>query len=91
MHIGKNAHFVYFQSLKTSDILKIDSQEEFHSKEIFKYYQNTLIPVMQSAVKLAKRVPGFTSLPLNDQIALMKQGTLSVAIMMVKSYFMEKQ
>jgi len=61
---------------------KLDTHN-FHRLGIFQIYQEMFLPIMQSAVKFAKRIPGFTSLPLNDQILLMKQGTMAVSVVTV--------
>ena len=52
--------------------------EEFHEREVFWRFQEVLLPVMEASVKFAKRLPGFTSLPMPDQIELMKQNGFMV-------------
>nr|UVD54609.1 peroxisome proliferators-activated receptor [Azumapecten farreri] len=66
-----------------TNILNQLTSEDFHNQGVFTRYQQMIVPLMQASVKFAKRIPGFTSLPLNDQISLMKQGTLAVSVIMM--------
>ncbi|XP_069107537.1 peroxisome proliferator-activated receptor delta-like isoform X2 [Argopecten irradians] len=66
-----------------TDIVNQLTSEDFHNHGIFTCYQHMIVPLMQASVKFAKRIPGFTCLPLADQISLMKQGTLAVSVIMM--------
>ncbi|XP_021371614.1 peroxisome proliferator-activated receptor delta-like [Mizuhopecten yessoensis] len=66
-----------------TDLINHLTSEDFHTQGVFTRYQQMIAPLMQASVKFAKRIPGFTSLPLNDQISLMKQGTLAVSVIMM--------
>ncbi|XP_060069886.1 peroxisome proliferator-activated receptor delta-like [Ylistrum balloti] len=66
-----------------TDIVNLMTSEDFHNQGVFTCYQKMIVPLMQASVKFAKRIPGFTCLPLNDQISLMKQGTLAVSVIMM--------
>ncbi|XP_070188377.1 peroxisome proliferator-activated receptor delta-like [Littorina saxatilis] len=61
-----------------AEVLHSLTTEEFHEREIFWRFQEVLLPVMEASVKFAKRLPGFTSLPMPDQIELMKQNGFMV-------------
>ncbi|XP_033728786.1 nuclear receptor subfamily 1 group D member 2-like [Pecten maximus] len=67
----------------TTDIVNQLTSEDFHNQGVFTCYQQMIVPLMQASVKFAKRIPGFTCLPLSDQISLMKQGTLAVSVIMM--------
>ncbi|KAL5005631.1 hypothetical protein ScPMuIL_016789 [Solemya velum] len=53
---------------------------EFHSRGIFTCFQEMLVPLLEAAVKFAKKIPGFSGLVLSDQIVLLKQSSMSVAV-----------
>ncbi|XP_046351864.1 peroxisome proliferator-activated receptor delta-like [Haliotis rufescens] len=54
------------------------SSEEFHDRQIFGLYQELILPVMEASVKFAKKLPGFTNIPMHDQINLMKRNGFMV-------------
>ncbi|XP_076456231.1 peroxisome proliferator-activated receptor delta-like [Babylonia areolata] len=59
-------------------VLQSLSAEEFQEREVFWHFQEVLLPVLEASVKFAKRLPGFTALPMPDQIELMKQNGFMV-------------
>nr|KAG5707536.1 hypothetical protein BaRGS_001084 [Batillaria attramentaria] len=60
------------------EILHTVSPEDFYERDLFWRFQEVILPVMEASVKFAKRLPGFTSLPMPDQIELMKQNGFMV-------------
>jgi hypothetical protein len=58
-------------------------EEEFQNWRVYERYQDILVPLMEGAVRFAKQIPGFSDLSTNDQIILMKQASMSVAIIAV--------
>ncbi|KAK3775010.1 hypothetical protein RRG08_036304 [Elysia crispata] len=67
-------HFLY----EPSEVLETVTPEEFQTHGIFRRFQELTLPVMEGSVRFAKKVPGFTSLGMRDQILLMKKNGFMV-------------
>ncbi|VDI52407.1 peroxisome proliferator-activated receptor gamma [Mytilus galloprovincialis] len=67
---------------ESKDILinRLESEEDFENWKIYVKYQEVVLPLMEGAVRFAKQLPGFLELSTYDQITLMKQASMSVAI-----------
>lgn len=65
---------------KDAVITTLMSEEEFQNWRVYERYQHIMVPLMEGAVRFAKQIPGFSDLSTNDQIILMKQSSMSVAI-----------
>ncbi|CAG5136767.1 unnamed protein product [Candidula unifasciata] len=62
----------------TAEILDTLTSHQFLSKGIFRRFQELTVPVMEASVRFAKKIPGFTSLAMRDQILLMKRNGFMV-------------
>ncbi|CAL1535666.1 unnamed protein product, partial [Lymnaea stagnalis] len=51
---------------------------QFFSHGIFRRFQELVLPVMEASVRFAKKIPGFTSFAMRDQIMLMKRNGFMV-------------
>ncbi|XP_069141007.1 nuclear hormone receptor E75-like [Argopecten irradians] len=67
-------------------ISKLDSFG-FHQLGVINIYYEMLIPMIKDTIKFAKKLPGFLDLRLGDRVALMKEGALSVCILMMHGSF----
>lgn len=52
-------------------------------QQVFLAYQDMILPLLESSAKFVKKIPGFRSLPLTDQINLLKHGSFPVATLLV--------
>ncbi|KAH9498596.1 hypothetical protein Btru_007715 [Bulinus truncatus] len=60
------------------EVLDTLTTEQFFAHGIFQRFQELAIPVMEGSVRFAKKIPGFTSLAMRDQIILMKRNGFMV-------------
>ncbi|GFO50095.1 peroxisome proliferator-activated receptor gamma [Plakobranchus ocellatus] len=72
--LAGSQHFLY----EPHEVLETVTAEEFLSHGIFRRFQELTLPVMEGSVRFAKKVPGFTSLVMRDQILLMKKNGFMV-------------
>uniref|UniRef100_A0A2C9JBL1 Uncharacterized protein n=1 Tax=Biomphalaria glabrata TaxID=6526 RepID=A0A2C9JBL1_BIOGL len=66
------------QNSEPPEILDTLTSEQFFSYGIFQRFQELALPVMEGSVRFAKKIPGFTSLAMRDQIILMKRNGFMV-------------
>ncbi|CAI9716521.1 peroxisome proliferator-activated receptor delta-like, partial [Octopus vulgaris] len=52
-------------------------------QQVFLAYQDMILPLLESSAKFVKKIPGFRSLPLTDQINLLKHGSFPVATLLM--------
>ncbi|XP_059145282.1 nuclear receptor subfamily 1 group D member 2-like [Physella acuta] len=64
--------------LDPPEVLDTLTSEQFFSHGIFQRFQELAVPVMEASVRFAKKIPGFTSLAMRDQIMLMKRNGFMV-------------
>ena len=81
----KSAHRDYL-IMQRRDVIYSLTSSEFHEKQVFLRYQEVMLPFLEAAVKFAKRLPGFTPLPMPDQIELVKQNGFMVVQLMVSTF-----
>lgn len=55
----------------------------FEQLEVFKRFQEMLIPSIEATAKFGKKIPGFADLCMNDQILLLKHAGFEIGIVMV--------
>ncbi|KAL3854866.1 hypothetical protein ACJMK2_014105 [Sinanodonta woodiana] len=64
--------------------------ETFKEKEVFKCFQEIAVPVLEGTVKFARRIPDFSTLTMAEQIALMKQNSYCVTLILLHVLFEDK-
>ncbi|CAG5117253.1 unnamed protein product, partial [Candidula unifasciata] len=60
------------------EVLDTLTTDQFFSRGVFGRFQELALPVMEGSVRFAKKIPGFTSLAMRDQIMLMKRNGFMV-------------
>ncbi|XP_064598277.1 peroxisome proliferator-activated receptor delta-like [Liolophura sinensis] len=58
----------------------------FEQLEVFKRFQQMLIPSIEATAKFGKKIPGFADLCMNDQILLLKHAGFEIGIVMLHSH-----
>lgn len=90
------SHYLSRLSKKNTEIVKVEPDlqfsadtieaRQFTEENIFKSFQEEIIPVIEGTVKFTKKIPKYSSLDMHDRILLLKQNCYSV--MLVLCYMM---
>ncbi|KAK3578068.1 hypothetical protein CHS0354_032718 [Potamilus streckersoni] len=80
----------YSQDITETAEMFGDSLETFKEKEVFKCFQEIAVPVLEGTVKFARRIPDFSTLTMAEQIALMKQNSYCVTLILLHVLFEDK-
>jgi len=57
--------------------------EDFKEHQIFKRFQETIVPAIEGMVRFTKKIPTFSTMNMADRILLLKQNGFCIPLILV--------